>query len=235
MILNLVGKSKYGFPIFISFMALSLSVSGQDREIGVGLGGLTYTGDLVRNYDFTRNRPAVLFYLRNNISEAVSIRYGLLAGIITGDDDDPIDVFGVNRSASFDIFLFEVAVTLEYHFLSFRNPKSRLNWSPYFFGGVAVFRMFGADQITETYSNIQPALPFGVGIKYNTDSRFRASFEFGARKLFFDYLDNISGITDVTKNFQYGNENDTDWYYFTGFTLSYSLHTIPCAFNFYNR
>ena len=109
MILNSVGKSKYGFPIFMLAVALSFSASAQNREIGMGLGGLTYTGDLVRNYDLIRNRPAVLFYLRNNISEAVSFRYGLTAGIISGDDDNPIDVLGLNRAASFDIFILSLA------------------------------------------------------------------------------------------------------------------------------
>jgi len=233
MTLRLPGKSIYGFPIFMLLLSLVAPLRGQHRDIGVGIGGLTYTGDLVRNYDFTRNRPAVQFYLRRNYSDVVSIRYSLTTGVISGDDDKPIDVLGQNRNASFSIFILEGAATLEYHFLNYKNSKSLLNWSPYFFAGFGVFRILGAEAKTDDYSSIQPVIPFGVGVKYNLDSRLSANLEFGPRKLFFDFLDNVSGGDKRLKNFQYGNEHDNDWYYFLGFTISYTLQSIPCIYNFY--
>ncbi len=40
----------------------------QSSELGFGIGTLTYTGDLVRNYDFKYSRPAGTVFYRANIS-----------------------------------------------------------------------------------------------------------------------------------------------------------------------
>ena len=35
----------------------------------------------------------------------------------------------------------------------------------------------------------------------------------------------------LNKNYQYGNYNDKDFYYFTGFSISYIFYKIPCPRN----
>jgi len=98
---------------------------------------------------------------------------------------------------------------------------------------VALFGIAGAPNKTAPYSNVQMALPIGGGMKYVLNPRYYISFEIGIRKTFFDYLDNISSGTLSFKNYQYGNPNDTDNYFFSGITLTYTFYDIPCAKNPY--
>lgn len=227
------GKS-FGFPFFVFFMISALPLAAQNMDIGVGIGGLNYTGDLQRGYKILENRPAATIFYRRTFSNAVSVRGAITGGQLQGSDSEPMDDFSAARNAAFDIFLLEGAITLEYHFLNFLDPKSWTNYSPYFFAGIGVFTFFGDESIGNSYRKIQPAIPFGVGMKYLIDERWQLGIEFGARKTFFDYLDNTSAHNpDLSKkgqNYQYGSEYDKDWYYFLGLTLSYTFYTIPCPY-----
>jgi len=91
-----------------------------------------------------------------------------------------------------------------------------------------LFGISGVQQKNAEYSNIQLAIPFGGGIKYVLNPKYYVAFEFGMRKTFFDYLDNISDGNPQYKNYQYGNVFDNDNYFFAGFTLTYTFYDIPC-------
>src|SRR5882757_3968635 len=77
----------------------------QRSEVGVGLGTFTYTGDLVRNYNFGFSKPAATVFYRSNISHVISMRTSLTGGKLSASDvRHPIDAFGAKRDYSFDIF-----------------------------------------------------------------------------------------------------------------------------------
>ena len=89
-----------------------------------------------------------------------------------------------------------------------------IRWTPYVFGGLAVFRFNpythdaahqkvflkplstegqGLDGYNlEPYSLTQVAIPFGGGIKYALTDNIRVGAEVGIRKTFTDYLDDVS-------------------------------------------
>ena len=227
---NLFGKALSAFPFFC-FLLFSFFANGQSTEIGGGIGGLSYTGDLNRGYDLLQNRPAATVFHRTNLSNVVSFRVGITAGKLAGSDDKGnVDVFSNQRNATFDAFIFEGSGVLEYHFLDWRSERSLVRWTPYVFGGIGIFAMSGHQNKPEEYSNVQPVLPFGVGFKYILNPKWYLGLEGGARKTFFDYLDNVSEGNVAIKNYQYGNTNDNDMYYFVGFTINYSFYTIPCPF-----
>jgi len=206
----------------------------QRSEVGFGLGTFNYTGDLVRNYNFTFSKPAATIFYRANISKVVSFRTSLTAGKLGASDTRvPIDAFALQRKASFDIFLMEISGVYEYHFLDWRDDRRRLRFTPYIFAGLGLFSMSGVPSKTVQYSNVQLAIPFGLGIKYVINPNYYVSLEFGVRKTFFDYLDNISDGDPQFKNYQYGNKFDTDTYYFLGVTLTRTLYDIPCPRNPY--
>lgn len=230
---SLAGKSKIGFPFFILFILVSTATIAQRTEVGLGLGATTYTGELVRGYDISLNRPAFTAFYRTNFSDALSVKYSLTAGFLTATDETPVDPFAELRDYSFDVFLLEAAVSLEYHFLDFKSEKSRTRYSPYLFAGAGLFSFSGHDEKVTSYSNIQPTIPFGVGVKYVLNQRLILGLEFGARKTFTDYLDNVSDKQLREKNYNYGNEYDNDWYYFTGITLSYTFYNIPCPYKYH--
>jgi len=102
----------------------------------------------------------------------------------------------------------------------------------------------------EPYSKVQIAIPFGLGVKYKLDRHWDLGFEFGMRKTFFDYLDDVSGeyaapedlpglagelanrndesglpnpYNHGVKGFQRGDKTDDDWYVVTGLNLTYIL------------
>lgn len=220
--------------IVLAGATASLGQLVQRSEIGFGLGTFNYTGDLVRSYDFTYSQPAATIFYRANISKVISFRAAFTAGKLSASDaTKPIDPFAVQRNASFDIFLSEVSGVYEYHFLNWRDDIRRLRFTPYLFGGLALFSMSGVKDKADQYSTIQLAVPFGGGVKYVVNPKFYVSLEFGMRKTFFDYLDNISDGDKAYKNYQYGNGNDYDNYFFLGFSLTRTFYDIPCPTNPY--
>jgi hypothetical protein len=208
----------------------------QNSEIGFGLGVFNYTGDLVRTYDLRTSKPAATVFYRSNISRVISFRTSLTAGqLAASDKHNPLDSFAIKRNASFNIFLMELSGVFEYHFLDWRNDSRRLRFTPYLFAGLGLFGISGNAKKTAQYSNVQMSIPFGVGVKYVLNPKYYISFEVGMRKTFFDYLDNISGGSPYNKNYQYGNPNDYDNYFFTGISLTYTFYDIPCPSSPYRK
>jgi len=109
---------------------------------------------------------------------------------------------------------------------------------------------------SKPYSLIQPAIPFGGGFKFSVNENIHIGLEIGYRKLFTDYLDDVStnyadyndlltakGLVAVemafredeipgsnavypTKGTQRGNAKQKDIYFFTGINLSFRLGKI---------
>ncbi|UII34430.1 DUF6089 family protein [Fulvivirga ulvae] len=236
-ILNISGKALLCFPVFVFIWLIVFNKAmAQETEIGFGLGGFKYSGDLSRGINLKSIKPAGTVFFRSNISKAVSFRIAATAGKLAGSDEKtPIDPFAENRDHSFDIFLFEASTVFEYHFLKWRDESTLLRWTPYFFGGFAIFGVSGESEKPEEYSNVQPAVPFGFGFKYVLNPKWYLGAEFGARKTFFDYLDNVSSGDGTIKDYQYGNKFDNDLYYFMGVSLTYSFYTIPCPSSPYKK
>ncbi len=207
-------------------------VSAQYTEYGGGLGVLTYTGDLNPRLRLKGATLGVHGFYRMNINNVVSLRLGLTGGKIKGDDQKAVDILGVNRDYSFDITLIEGSSVFEYYFLDYKHPHTNVYWSPYFFAGFGIFKTFGFDESRGDYGKMQPVIPFGVGIKQLVGKRFAVAAEFGLRKTFFDYLDSVSDGDVTLKNYQYGNPESKDWYYFLGFSVTYILYEIPCPFRY---
>jgi len=222
----------------LGFILAAASISPaqitQRSEIGFGLGTFNYTGDLVRSYDFAYSQPAATIFYRNNMSKVISFRASFTAGKLSANDaQDPIDPFAAQRNASFDIFLSEISGVYEYHFLNWRDDIRRLRFTPYLFAGLALFNISGVTDKAAQYSTIQLSVPFGGGMKYVVNPKYYVAIEFGIRKTFFDYLDNISDGDKAYKNYQYGNGNDNDNYWFLGVTLTRTFYDIPCPTNPY--
>jgi hypothetical protein len=222
-----------GALLLVAMMLVSGGLLAQRSEIGFGIGTFTYTGDLARNYNFLNSKPAGTVFYRSNLSKVVSFRAALTAGKIGASDKRPVDVFAQQRNASFNIFMMEASAVMEYHFLNWRDTKHILRFTPYLFGGLGLFGMSGNGNKTAEYSNVQGAIPFGAGIKYIVNPKWYVALEFGARKTFFDYLDNVSVGNQSRKNYQYGNPFTNDAYYFLGISVTRTFYDIPCPTNPY--
>jgi Domain of unknown function (DUF6089) len=216
---------------FILFISWNGAIA-QRSEVGIGIGTFNYTGDLVRTYNFKYSKPAGTVFYRSNLSKVVSFRTAITGGQLSASEK-PIDPFASTRNASFDLFLLEVSTVMEYHFLNWRDTKRFVRFTPYLMGGIALFGMSGNVQKNAEYSNVQASIPFGGGLKYIYNPKWYFALEFGVRKTFFDYLDNISAGDARNKNYQYGNPNDNDAYYFIGLSITRTFYNIPCPTNPY--
>lgn len=205
-----------------------------NSEIGLGLGGFNYTGDLTRNYRFANHRFGAALIYRSTISHVISFRTTFSFGSV-GAGEIPTDIAAKKRNAHFSRGIYEVAVGFEYHFLNWREDMRLLRFSPYIHAGLGVFALGNNTPKPAEYSNVQLSIPFGVGMKYILSPHYYLGLEFGVRKTFFDYIDNISDGDLVYKNYQYGNPYDYDTYFFTCFSINYTFYDIPCAYSPYKK
>jgi len=102
------------------------------------------------------------------------------------------------------------------------------------------------------YQLNQICIPLGLGYKFNVSNRFAISLEYGIRKTFTDYLDDVSGrypdlellsveagqlsahmsdrtineegYTDLNYGMSRGNSKNKDWYSFFGAIISFRIH-----------
>jgi hypothetical protein len=223
---------KYLVPPLLLVISVS-TLFAQRSEIGFGIGTFNYVGDLAHTYKFSNSKPAATIFYRSNLSKVVSFRAAITAGKIGATDKHPDDAFAQHRNASFNLFLMEASTVMEYHFLNWRDEKRMLRFTPYIFAGLGLFGISGNQTKTADYSNVQGAIPFGLGAKYILNPLWYVSLEFGARKTFFDQLDNISAGDLKTKNYQYGNPFDNDKYFFLGISVTRTFYEIPCPKNPY--
>ena len=211
-----------------------ITTSAQGLEIGGGVGMALATGDVTRGYEIGELGFGGQLFMRYNLSNVVSVRgTGMVAALKGDDKTNPIDPFAEERGFEFSRTNYEASLVVEYNFLDYKERKSIINWSPYFFAGGALTAMSNR-RGEDDYSRIQPVIPFGIGLKYRLNKQWNLEFEFGARKTFYDGVDRISDPPALNKiDIRYGNELDNDWYFFTAVSVSYTFYSVPCPFNSY--
>jgi hypothetical protein len=195
------------FFLFISFVSFS-----QPFQVGLFGGISNYQGDLVDNFYVSRfTRPTIGITGLYDVSNRVSVRAGLIFAKIVGDDQYNTKTYLQARNLSFESNITELSVLGEFNIFNLNT----IRWTPYIFGGIAVFRFNpytydttgtkhylkplstegqGLEQYPESkpYKLTQFAIPVGGGIKYAISDRIRLGLEVGLRKTFTDYLDDVS-------------------------------------------
>lgn len=221
-----LSKIKYLFLTFA--IGYSTIIQAQFMEFGGGPGFMNYSGDLVRGFDLNTTTFAGTVFYRMNLSEIVTLRLAIAIGSVKGAET-PIDPFAQQRDHSFSNSALEFSSVFEYHFLDFKSKNALHRWSPYIYGG---FGMVNISKIPQNSGagKLQAVLPLGTGLKILIAKKYTIGLETGARKTFFDYLDGISDGDQTIKDYQYGNPNDDDWYFFTNLSFSIILFNIPCPF-----
>ena len=209
------------------FMATAHSVQAQKIEIGAGLGALNYKGDLSPSLRLRFFKPAGSVFFRYNPSQAISLRAELMAGVIGADDNHSKDPFQQARNLSFKSRIFEGSAVVEYNFLNFQERRFAVNWSPYVFGGLGLSK-FNPEPQTTAYKTSTLVLPYGVGIKYQIARPWNIGIEYGARKTYSDYLDNLGGDPVNTDKLLQGDPSLKDNYYYLRLSITYTFYKIFC-------
>ncbi|RZK17029.1 MAG: porin family protein, partial [Hymenobacter sp.] len=130
-----------------SFLGAAPARAQHTSELGLGLGGTNYRGEVSPQYQFENNRPAFTVFYRRDISAPVTLRAGLTYGGLRAKDSN---VEGANggvpplqnyRQVSLKGSVLELSGVVEYNFLDYhqRTEQHRVHLSPYLFAGLAPF------------------------------------------------------------------------------------------------
>ena len=269
--------TKLGVIILLFVFSLSSTYAQYkpNQEFGFLGGAGYYTGDLNPTH-FNNLRVAGGITYRKNFDRRFSFKSSALYTNVYSDDANSSDPIKVNRNLHFKSDIIELSGQIEFNFLPYETGNSLYSWSPFIFTGVSIFNYnpkaeasdgqwyalqeLGTEgqgttsfQNRSKYSLTQLSVPFGGGVKIGVSDNFNIILEYGLRKTFTDYIDDVSttyaGIPSEFTNIAIeladrsidgpqasgiarGDETTKDWYSFSGITLSFKLQgkTKGCDF-----
>jgi len=210
-----------------SFVIAGQQSIAQKIEIGAGLGGFNYRGDISPSFRIQSFKPGGSLFFRYNPKQALSLRAEFAAGLIGAKDSQSKDPFQIARNMSFRTRITEGSAVAEYNFLNYQDKRFAINWTPYLFGGVG-YSMFKPDVKTGDYKTSSLVLPYGIGVKYQIKRPWSIGVEYGTRKTFTDYLDNLGGEPKSNIKLEQGNPSLKDTYYYVRLSVSYTFYKIFC-------
>lgn len=263
---------KYCF-IFLLIFSVGKSWSQSENfrsrsSFGFMVGGSYYIGDLNQFHHFRRTKLSAGAIYRYYVNSRIALRGTLRYGTVEGYDSDANNEIQQARNLSFQSEIYEVAGGLEFNYKNYKLGNSQYFFSPYIFIDIGVFRMNPQTEYNGEMIDLQPigtegqgsslssrkqynltqlVIPLGVGFKVNIGEKAAISFEYGIRKTFTDYLDDVGGgnyvdpellaqengdiaarLSDrsLTANPMVGsrgNGETKDWYSMFGIMLTFSL------------
>ncbi|MDQ3112269.1 MAG: DUF6089 family protein [Bacteroidota bacterium] len=248
---------------FLGIIAGSFSANAQTSdEIGIMLGGSYYIGELNPTKHFSSlTRPAGGIIFRHNFNMRFAVAANAYFGSVQGIDARSSSYEQQQRNLSFRSNIYEFAVRGEFNFIEYMIGNDKHTFTPFMFLGVGVFNFnpkasFGNQWValqplhtegqSKAYSKVQMAIPFGAGIRVNLSKRIGLLAEWGMRKTFTDYIDDVSTVyaspADLAEygplsiaiadrsavgpsniGRQRGNPRNKDWYSFAGLTITFQL------------
>lgn len=264
--------SKYLLLVSGIFLLCNTSFSQSENfrsrsSFGFMLGGSYYIGDLNQYAHFRRTNLSGGILYRYYVNSRIAIRGGVRYGKIEGYDSDASSPIQKQRNLSFQSEIWEVSAGLEFNYLNYKLGNEKYNFSPYLFIDLGVFRMNPQTKFNNELVDLQPigtegqgsslsekdpypltqlVIPFGIGFKLNLGQKAAISFEYGLRKTFTDYLDDVGGnyvdsellaqengsiaarLSDPSGSNQQmtgsrGNSATKDWYSMFGVMFTFSL------------
>ncbi len=257
--------------LFVLLLISPAITFGQYLEIGGSVGGSNYLGELASNssnLQLNESNIAAGAFVRFNINHLLALKLHGQFTKVSGNDANSSTREILNRNLNFQSNIREVGLTGEFNILGFDPYQG--SFSPYVFAGIAFYQFdpttadslniplqpLGTEgQFSEAYPDRLPyelnqiAVPFGLGVKYAVTENLHIGLEVGARKLFTDYLDDVSltypdpeGFDPLDPNTPLavalsnrtlsggnvtgqgrGDTNANDWYFIANFTVSFNF------------
>ncbi|TNE78333.1 MAG: hypothetical protein EP332_14740 [Bacteroidetes bacterium] len=203
------------FTILLLTIGLS-SYAQKSVEVGIMLGGSNYMGELSENR-FDNIYFAGGLVGRFNINDYITLKGNAYYGRISGADSNSTSTFSKERNLSFRSELFEFGGNVEWNIFGY-NPTltvgSGKGFTPFLFAGLAVYKYNPKAYYVDRWIELQPlgtegqgttqfqdrkkynltqfAIPFGGGLKMRLAKNWSVTLEYGLRKTFNDYLDDVS-------------------------------------------
>lgn len=185
----------------------------KSREFGIIAGTAYYLGEVNPNNHFgTRLKFSGGLSYRNNISKRWTVKASMLYGQVEAWDADSKDPWIVNRNLNFLNQFWEGSLQWELNYTDYQIGNKNHNLSPYLFAGFGYFSMKPQGNWEGNLYELQPLgtegqgmiggaeryktggliIPYGVGFKFNLFAVVGMSVEWGFRKTWTDYFDDIS-------------------------------------------
>ena len=259
--------------VLLSILFISLSVHGQQHnrrsmsELGVMFGGMYYIGDLNSYGHFKNTQLSGGIIYRYNVHSRMSIRANALIGSVKADDADSKVSLYQNRNLNFESNIYEFSGGVEFNYFPFQLGHDRYKGTAYLLAEIGLFYMNPTTQYNgntielqalgtegqgtslnskKYYSKTQLTIPLGIGVKLSLGENASINFEYGLRKTFTDYLDDVKSsrylnpielaeaASPLTANLanrsldgsrfgRRGNPNTKDWYAFAGVMFTFRL------------
>nr|MBC8148007.1 outer membrane beta-barrel protein [Bacteroidota bacterium] len=196
------------------FLFANINSNAQRHEFGLFLGTSYYLGDINEGGQFAMTSPAFGMVYRYAINQRWALKVNGFMGTIQADDKVTGTKDTKARNLSFKSSLTEISAQLELHFFEYEAGSQNHRFTPLLFAGLSAFHFnpkaefqgewfelqpLGTEgQNTTEYTDRKPykltqmAIPFGIGFKWNVSHSVTLGFEWGIRKTFTDYLDDVS-------------------------------------------
>ncbi len=199
--------------LILSFSALT-SFAQKSVEVGLFLGASNYFGEI--NSDWDRNNKFAFGLVgRYNPNPYISLRGSVFYGTIGAADSTTGVALQRDRNLSFQSPIFEFGAQGEWNIFGFDPAGNKGKaFTPFLFGGVAVFKFNPRAYFEEEWVELQPlgtegqgttplqerkkynlttwSVPFGFGFKARITPRLSMAFEYGWRLTGTDYIDDVS-------------------------------------------
>ena len=198
----------------LTFSSQAQRLGGGSKEVGFQAGTSYYIGDL--NPDNPLNSRIHLItggYYRHNFNSRIALRFQVMNGTIESWDEDSNNAWAQNRNLHFRNEITEFSVSGELNYVNhvLGNPKNR--FSGFLTAGLAIYNH--DPEAMDSFGNWHPlqplgtegqgwvdgvdpyklsglAIPFGIGFKLNIGTAIAFQLEWGMRKTWTDYLDDVS-------------------------------------------
>jgi len=246
----------------ISLIIVANNSSAQNFEIGVSIGAANYFGDLAPTPVVSETKSAAGFFGRINLSTTWAWNNSFVFAQVSGNDKN--FEFNSARNLNFKTDIYEYSSTIEFNYLKYGVGVLDNKFTSYLFAGIGVFSFNPQgyynnqwyslrDYQTEgtSYQSYSFAVPFGIGLKWIVNKNINLECQFGFRKTYTDYLDDVSktypdnikrgfiaamlsdpskGVTVNKLGYKRGNSDISDWYMIGQVSLSYRFYRkVKCS------
>ncbi len=230
--------------LLILIFACTKVAFSQQFEIGAFAGGANYIGD-VGNTTYIMPSGLVLGGIAKwNRSDRHSFRLSLLYGEVSANDAESRQVRRQQRGYSFTNHIAEASLGIEFNFYTFDLSEPVQQSTPYLYSGLTYFNSKHHYLSANRPANgtLQPqgdnwefSIPMVLGYKQTITRRIIGAIEIGARYTFTDNIDGsnpqeLLGRRDPPREFGY--TNTTDWYVFSGLSLTFTFGRESCYSHF---
>jgi hypothetical protein len=211
---NSIAMKNIFATVFLSLILfITPKTEAQRHEVGFFVGGDYYLGDLVSSQFAGQIGPNFGLMYRYDFNRRIAARIAGHYGMLYGDSKDNKENLRY-KNLSFQSMLLDIEMGIEINFLEFDPSSDKHKFTPFVFGGVSVFRFNPKAEYQGQLYELQPlgtegqgttafpdkkpyrlmswSIPFGGGVKFAISRRVNIALEYGLRKTFTDYLDDVS-------------------------------------------